>query len=167
MDKVSSSKVHAYLPGATTATAATAISTIDTIGCERAHIFVLTGSHTTTSTVFTDIDVYEGTNTSPATLIAAASFGTATSTAAANLMPTGANIGLAGGVIEIDLDLKGRERYIGVKTTRGTTAAASATGGVLVILDPDQSADNTTTKRMVNYGINTNPQAVAHVVVPS
>jgi hypothetical protein len=163
MNRIESCKLEVGLPGATTATGATALTTIDALGCKKVHIYVLNGSATTTSGNFTDIDVYQGTNTSATTLIAAASWGTESSTAAANILPTDALGGLAGGIVAIHLDMKGKERYINVVTTRGVTPGASGTGGVFVMAEPEISADNTTTQRMVNYGINTHPQAVKSI----
>lgn len=163
MNKIEKCKVAVGLPGATTATAATALHTFDTLGCTKAHIYVLNGSAITTSGNFTDIDIYHGTNSSGTTLISAASWGTATSTAAANLLPTDALGGLCGGVVEIHLDLRDKHRYVSVYTKRGTTPAASATGGVFVLLEPEESADSTTEKQTANLGINTNVCAVGTV----
>jgi len=153
MNKIEKCKVAIGVSGATTATGATAIHTIDTLGCSKAHIYVLNSSATTTSTVYTDIDVFHGTNSSGTTLISAASWGTESSTSAANILPTAADSG--GGVVEIHLNLADKGRYLSVYTTRGLTPAASGLGGVLVLLEPAESADTTTTKRVKNLGINT------------
>ena len=149
MNSVDKCKALALLTGTST-TSATALHTIDTLGCSKAHIYVLQGTQTTTSQVWSDIDIYEGTNTSATTLISAASWGTSTSTSAANAIPGLAAVGDTGGVIEINLDLKGRERYINVYTTRGATPTANAAGAIMVLLEPQESADNTTTKQMLN-----------------
>jgi hypothetical protein len=110
--------------------------------------------------------MYHHTTTSVAsgTLISAASFGTETSTAAANICPVATVDGPAGGTVEIHLDLKGLGRYVGIQTTRGETPAANADEAVLVLLEPQVSADTTTDKQLINYGEGTQAQAVATVV---
>ena len=149
MNEVDKCKVLALCPGTST-TSATALHTIDTLGASRAHIYVMQGTQTTTSQVWADISVFEGTNTSATTLISGASWATEATTSAENILPALATVGETGGVVEISLDLKGRERYINVYTTRGATPTANADGSILVLLEPIVSADNTTTKQMIN-----------------
>ncbi len=154
MNHVEKCKVMAINPGTST-TSATALHTIDTLGCSRAHVYVLSGTQTTTSQTWSDISVFQGTNTSATTLIAGASWATAATTAAENVLPTAAVAGLGGSVVEINVDLKGKERYLNVLTTRGATPTANADGSLFVLLEPQESADNTTTKGMINAQIYT------------
>ena len=102
MNQIEKCKVLTFCPGTST-TSATAITTVDTLGCKKAHIYVMSGTQTTTSQTWADISVYHGTNSSGTTLIAAASWATAATTAALNTLPTAALAGIAGSVVEIDL----------------------------------------------------------------
>ena len=149
MNSVEKCKPLAIQPGTST-TSATALWTIDTVGCDRAHIYVLSGTQTTTSQVWADISVFQGTNTSATTLIAGASWATAATTSAENVLPAAATAGLAGSTVEIHLDMKDKDRYINVLTTRGATPTAAADGSLFVLLEPKESADSTTTKASFN-----------------
>jgi hypothetical protein len=164
MDKIAMCKVQAICDGTST-TSATATHIIDTIGCSKAHIYVLSGTQTTTSHVWADISVFHGTNTSATTLISAASWATAATTAAENVIPAAATAGLYGSCMEIHLDLTQYDRYLNVYTTRGATPTANANGALMVILEPNESADNTTTKRCNDWAGTTNLQTVGTVVV--
>lgn len=161
MNNIEKCNLAVGFPGATSATAATAATIIDTLGCSKAHIYVLNGSAVSTSAVYSNIDVYHGTNSAATTLISAASWATVASTAAANVLPT---LGLnSGSVVEIHLNLADKGRYINVLTTRGATPAASAIGGVFVLLEPEISADTTAQKAVVNLGANTHSPLVGTV----
>ena len=154
MNAVEKCKPLAIQPGTST-TSATALWTIDTIGASKAHIYVLSGTQTTTSQVWADISVFQGTNTSATTLISGASWATAATTSAENVLPDADTAGLAGSTVEIHLDLKGKERYINVYTTRGATPTANADGSLFVLLEPQISADDTTTKATYNIQAST------------
>ena len=158
MNAIEKCKVLSICDGTST-TSATATHIIDTIGCSKAHIYVLTGTQNTQSQVWADISVYHGTNTSATTLIAKASWATAATTSALNVLPTGAVTGTAGGVVEIHLDTAAYNRYLNVYTTRGATPTANANGALFVLLEPEQSADNTTTKRCACWDGTTNLQS--------
>ena len=149
MNAIEKCKPIAIQPGTST-TSATALWTIDTLGASKAHIYVLSGTQTTTSQVWADISVFQGTNTAATTLIADASWATAATTSAVNALPSATLAGEAGSTVEIHLDLKGKERYINVYTTRGATPTANADGSLFVLLEPQESADNTTTKACYN-----------------
>ena len=154
MNAIEKCKPLAIQPGTST-TSATALWTIDTIGCSKVHIYVLSGTQTTTSQVWSDISVFQGTNTSATTLIPAASWATAATTSAENALPGHATAGIAGSTVEIHLDMKGKERYINVYTTRGATPTANADGSLFVLLEPQESADNTSTKASYNLQAST------------
>ena len=165
MNDITKCKVLAICPGTST-TSATALHTIDTIGCNKAHIYVLNGTQTTTSQTWADISIYHGTNTSGTTLITDASWATAATTSAENALPTAALAGLAGSVVEINLNLAAYDRYINVYTTRGATPTANANGALFVLLEPKESADNTTSKGTTDMQVTTSYNqsiGIAHV----
>jgi hypothetical protein len=150
----------------TATTGVTNNTIIDTKGFERATIFVAAAPHTnaTTSAAWTSISVREGTNSAPATVIAAASWATAASTSASNVLPT--QTPQSGAVIQIDLDLKTKERFISILET-GSNNTSVQNGSVTVLLsNGKQSADSTTAKATSNYGAATTAaQTVAAVTV--
>jgi hypothetical protein len=149
----------------TASTGVTNNTIIDTKGYERAHIFVAAAPHTnaTTSAAWTSISVREGTNSAPATVVPGASYATAATTNALNVLPT--QTPASGAVIQINLDLKARERFISVYET-GSDNTSVQNGSVTVLLSKGKKgADTTTEKATSNYGAaSTAAQAVATVV---
>jgi len=160
MNTVEKCKVLALCPGTST-TSATALHSIDTIGCSKVHVYVLNGTQTTTSQCWADISIYQGTNSSATTLIPSASWATEATTAALNALPSAALAGPAGSVVEINIDMRDKERYLNILTTRGATPTAASRGALFVLLEPNISADTTTKKQQKDLQDNTNVQSVA------
>jgi hypothetical protein len=148
----------------TASTGATNNTIIDTKGFERATILVAAAPHTnaTTSAAWTSISVREGTNSAPTTVIAAASWATAASTSASNVLPT--QTPASGAVIQINLDLPSKERFISILET-GSNNTSVQNGSVTVLLtNGKQSADSTTAKATSNFAAgSTAVQTVATV----
>ena len=138
---------------------------LDTAGSERAHVLVNVGSHATTSAAWTSIEVAAGedTNVTSHTAIAGASFATATSTAASNVLPAATATGPAGGTVLINVDLKTRPRYLSVVATKGALGTNAADNVTVLMSQNKESADSATDKAVVNLGVNTHTPSIATV----
>jgi len=111
------------LPAATVATDASHSMVFDTKGYEYATIDIIVGTHATDGGDITVCKLVEHSSvTAHASMTDVTAFvgGTETSTSVGFVIPSDAALG-AGGVIEFNVDLKKRERMLGVVLTTGTT----------------------------------------------
>ena len=114
------------LPPAATATNASKYMSFKSEGFGQANIMVAIGTHTTTTAVVTGLKISESdtvTSASSMTDIAALCASNTTSTSAVNAVPAGAVQGL-GAIVEFQLDLLKRKKYIGLTITADTAATA-------------------------------------------
>jgi hypothetical protein len=89
----------------------------DRRGFDQANVYVLVGTHDTQTAVFEGLRVAHHSSTTSAssmTAIAALSVSATSSASYAQTMPIGAVQGLGGCIAEFQIDLRGRERYIGL-----------------------------------------------------
>jgi ABC-type thiamin/hydroxymethylpyrimidine transport system permease subunit len=153
------------LPPAATATNATKYFSFDRAGFDQANIFVVIGTHTTTTAVVTGVKISESdtlTSASSMTDIAALCASNTTSTSAVNAVPAGSVQGL-GAVMEFQLDLRKRKRYVGGSITADTVATAVVS--VLALLSRSgESKDSTTTKSLPLNLANTNTVGCASLI---
>lgn len=140
----------AMTPALTTASNATQTMHIDTKGYDYAKCLINVGTHSTTGTGIQTITFSESdTITSPSSMtdIVALTCGTATSTSVGVLIPAVTVLGF-GAVLEFDIDLRKRKRYLGLEITPGTTTVnVSAT---IECTREEQSADTATEKSLSN-----------------
>jgi len=138
------------LPMAATTTNASQYASFDTKGFDYANIYVLIGTHTTTTAVVTGLKISEHSSTTSAssmTDIAALCCSDTTSTSAVNALPAGAVQGLGGIVTEFQIDLRARERYLGI-TVNAATNQTAITGAVARLTRSAESSDSATEKSL-------------------
>lgn len=135
------------LPPAATATNASKTFSFDRSGFDQANVYVIIGTHTTTTAVVTGVKISESdTVTSPSSMtdIASLCASNTTSTSAVNAVPAGSVQGL-GTVMEFQIDLRKRKKYIGGTITADTVATAVVS--VLALLSRSGESKDTTTKK--------------------
>lgn len=140
-----------HMPPATCATNATQTFTMDTIGNAYMNVLVSIGTHATNGAAIGTLKFSESdTVTSPSSMtdIAALTGGTATSTSVGFVIPGASALG-DGAVLEFDIDLRGRQRYLGLSITPGTTTMNI--GAIGVLIRGKQSRDTATEKSLSNY----------------
>jgi ABC-type thiamin/hydroxymethylpyrimidine transport system permease subunit len=114
------------MPPAATATNASQYASFKRDGHDQANIMVIIGTHTTTTAVVTGLKISESdtvTSASSMTDIAALCASNTTSTSAVNSVPAGAVQGL-GAIVEFQIDLRKRKKYIGISVLADTVATA-------------------------------------------
>jgi hypothetical protein len=120
------------LEPASRATNATAVMTYDTKGFNSLKIKVCGGTAASTSALYTTLKITESdtvTNASSQTAIVALTGGTATSSSVGFVVPTsaaGANLG--GHIVDFQIDLRKRKRYLGLSITPDQTMIYGAVG---------------------------------------
>jgi len=132
---------------------------------DHANIYVLMGTHATNGSRLGTLKLSESdTATSPTSMtdIVAFTGGTATSSTIGFVIPTAASVG-PGAVIEFQVDLRKRKKYVGLQITPGTTTIQIA---VLARLSrAKESADTATQKSAVlNNVLGTSVSQCAKVV---
>ncbi len=142
-------------PPATCATNATQTLSFATPGYGRAIVDILVGTHATNGAAIGTLKFSESdTVTSPSSMtdIAALTGGTATSTSVGFVIPGASALG-AGAVLEFQIDLRKRKKYLGLSITPGTTTMNI---GVITRLceETHDSAESATEKSAVtNYAL--------------
>ena len=137
------------MPPAATATNATQRMSFDMRGFGRANIQVLIGTHTTTTAVVTGLKISEDdtvTSASSMTDIAALCCSNTTSTSAVNAVPAGSVQGL-GTIVEFQLDLRKRKRYVGLSVLVDTVATAIV-GAIARLTKSSESKDSAAQKSL-------------------
>ena len=142
-------------------TNATSYLSFDSRGWDYANIYVFCGTHTSTTAVFSSIRVAEHDTTTSAssmTQINALSSSTATAATYDNALPTGANQGKGGVVQEIQVDLRGRKRFLGISFGVATNNTAYV-GAIARLTRSKNSSDTAAEKSLpipLQSGANTN-----------
>lgn len=134
-------------PVATATNADTAFS-FDRGGYDRLNLEVIVGTHVTTTAVVTGLQILHHSSTTSAssmTAIAALCASNTTSTAAVNSLPAGTAQGLGGIVMEFQIDLAARERYIGLVISAATDQTAIV-GAIARLSRGDESRDTAAEK---------------------
>jgi len=140
----------ASLRPATVATNATATLVFDTLNHEFAVVRVHTGTNATTSAVFTTLKITEHdtlTSISSHSAIVSATGGTETSTSVGFVVPTTAIEG--GGIIEFQIPLPARKRYLGLSIT---PAQSLVVGAIADLFRSKWSLDTAATRLLSNSG---------------
>ena len=150
------------MPAATTATNATQTMVFDTVGeagekYNYANLYVMCDTHATNGASIGTLAIKESdssTAVSSHSAIVAFTGGTATSTSVGYVIPGASTLGAGGGVIEFQVDLRKRKRYLSLNVTPGSTTFQIS--ALALLSRGSESADSTTEKRSVNYAVNTN-----------
>ena len=150
------------MPPATSATNATHTLTFDCKGFDYANVYVGMGTHATDKAALSTCKFTEGTNTSCGTAIVALTGGTATSSSVGFVIPAATSMG-PGAVIEFQVDLRKRKRYLDLRLTPGDTTAKE-TYAVAILSRAAESKDAYTDKYVKNYGSATSNTSCAKVV---
>jgi hypothetical protein len=111
------------LPAATSATNASQTMSFDCTGYEHANVYVLIGTHATNGETIRQLRLAESdtvTSATSMTAIVAFTGGTVTSTSAGFTTPGAATVG-TGSIVEFQVDLRKRKKYLGLVVTPGTT----------------------------------------------
>jgi len=135
-----------FSPAATAATNATTTLAFDTLGFDQANIYVMAGTISTSGETLRTIAISESdTETAAASMtdIVAFATGTETSTSVPNAMPAITVLGL-GAVLEYQIDLRARKRYLGVEVTAGTNTCNVS---ILGLLSRASESDDTAAKK--------------------
>ena len=149
----SNDKAICALPVASVASTATAVLTFSKLGnaaeeFRYANILFHVGTSATTSAVMTTLKLTESdtvTNASSQTAIVALTGGTVTSSSVGFVIPTA----LAGGgnLVEFQLDLRKRKKYVGLSATPAQTLVLGATA---LLSRASESQDTTTDMQISN-----------------
>jgi len=114
-----------FTPAASAATSASQTQAFDTLGFDQANIYVMVGTVSTSGETLRTIAISESdtvTSASSMTDIVAFAVGTTTSATVPNSMPAITALGV-GAVMEFQVDLKARKRYLGIEVTPGSNTA--------------------------------------------
>lgn len=152
------------MPAATCATNATQSMVFESSGKGQANIYVLAGTHATNGAALTTLALKESdtlTSHSSMSGIVAFTGGTATSTSVGFVIPTAAALG-PGGIVEFQVDLRKRKKYIGLVITPGSTTMNIAALGRLT--REAESSDSATEKSAVTNHALTSATQCAKVV---
>ena len=153
------------LPSSTAATTATHEMSFDSSGHDHAVITVMVGTHATDGESIEVLKFSESdTVTSPTSMtdIVALTGGTATSTSVGFVINDASELG-PGAIIEFDIDLRRRKKFIGLSITPGTTTMQIAAIGQLV--RSKESADTAAEKSDPTLSTLTSATACAQVVI--
>jgi hypothetical protein len=105
----------------------TATGSLDTLGFDYCTIDVALGAQTGATTRPTEFNLTEGTNTSAASAIVAFNGGTETSSTVGFVIPSGSGTVAPTTIYtEFNVDLKGRNRYLKLDLSPGTTVILGA-----------------------------------------
>jgi hypothetical protein len=162
----SNDKAMCVLPIASVATNATAYMSFSKVGnggekFDYANILFHIGAAATTSAVMTTLKLTESdtvTSASSMSAIVALTGGTATSSSVGFVIPTAQVAG--GGLVEFQLDLRKRKKYLGLTATPAQTLVIGATA---LLSRASESQDTTTDKRISNLA-NTTAVSVGKLV---
>jgi len=121
----------------------------DTKGSDHLNVTVACGSHDSATQGITEILVSEHssvTSASSMTDIAALCSGTSTSTAISNTLPTAAYQAVGGIVSELQIDLRKRERYIGIEVETAAVAAGMPVSVIARLTSNKEARDSAAEK---------------------
>jgi len=151
------------MPPETTATNATHLMVFDTKGFDRANVYLGMATHVTSLATLSTLKFTEGTNTACSDAIVALTGGTSVvADSTGFVIPTAAKMGI-GDMVEFQIDLKARKRYMKLSVTPGDTTARESYG-IALLSRPGQSKDTAVKKYVKNYGDATNSTSVALLV---
>jgi hypothetical protein len=158
---------YVVMPPETDATNASHTFSFDTKGFEAANILVGMNTHATNKAALTACKITEGDTTTAYSAIVAFTGGTATSSSVGFVIPNAVKMG-GGGVMEFQVDLKARKRYLKVTLTPGD-ATANETYAIARLSRAHESRDasasgSAATDKHVTNLEGTNNTAVAVVV---
>jgi len=134
------------MPAASAATTATQSMVIDGKGYDHCNIYVNIGTHATNGTTLATCKVTESdtlTSISSQSAIVALTGGTVTSSSVGFVLPTVAAAG-PGTIVEFQIDLRKRKRYIGLQITPGATTVL--VGAIARLTRSKESADTVAEK---------------------
>ncbi len=154
------------MPAATAASNATQEMVIDCAGYDQANIYVNIGTHATNGTTLQALKMTESDTATAATsqsAIVALTGGTATSSSVGFVIPTVAQAGRST-IVEFQIDLRKRKRYVGLQITPGTTTVN--VGAIARLTRSKQSADSAAEKSVsgTNHITVTQATSVSKVV---
>ena len=154
------------MPAATCASNATQEMVIDCAGYDQANIYVNIGTHATNGTTLQALAITESDTATDATsqsAIVALTGGTATSSSVGFVIPVVAQAGRST-IVEFQLDLRKRKRYIGLQITGGTTTVN--VGAICRLSRSKESADSAAEKSVngTNHITVTQATSVSKVV---
>lgn len=134
------------MPAATAATSATQSLVFDAKGYDQANVMVNVGTHSTSGTTLQMVKMSESdtaTLISSQSSITALSAGTSTSSTAAFAIPVVTILGRSS-IIEFQIDLRKRKRYLALQVTPGTTTVN--VGAIVRLTRSKKSADSAAEK---------------------
>jgi hypothetical protein len=134
----------------------------DCKGFDQANVYVGMNTHATNLAALSVCKFTEGTNTSAGTAIVALTGGTATSSSVGFVISNATTMG-PGAVMEFQIDLRKRNRYMDLQLTPGDTTARE-TYAIAVLSRAAESKDTAAEKYVKNYGAATSNTSVAQVV---
>jgi hypothetical protein len=147
--KLEFNKAYVVTAAKSVATNATHEVSFDTSDCDSGVFAVLVGSNFTASATFSMLKFAESdTVTSPSSMtdIVALTGGTAISSTAGFVLPTGNEIYSGGLAVLFQLDLRKRKKYVGIRITPGQTLPMCVIGS----LTKGQSTDTAVEKAQKN-----------------
>jgi hypothetical protein len=150
------------MPPHTVATNATHTMTVDCADFDQMNVYVGMNTHATNKAELSVFKFTEGTNTSCGTAIVALTGGTVTSSSVGFHIDEATEMG-PGAVVEFQIDLRKRKRYIDLRLTPGDTTA-NETYAIALLSRGTYSRDSYTEKYCKNYGSATSNTSVAQVV---
>lgn len=133
---------------------------------DQANIYVICGTHTTTTAVVTGLKISESdtiTSASSMTDIAALCASNTTSTSAVNSIPAGSVQGLGGIITEFQLDLRKRKRYVGLSVVTATDVTAIVSA-IARLTRSKQSSDTAAQKSLPLNLVDTNVVGCQQVI---
>lgn len=142
----------------TIASNATQEMTFDTKGHDSLKVHVCSGTSATTSALFTTLKFAESdtvTNASSQTDIVALTGGTATSASVGFVFPLSLADQSGGGIVQFEIDLRKRKRFVGLLITSGQTGG-HIIGAVGEMYRSAESADTVAQKFLSNLESTTN-----------
>jgi len=152
------------MPPATTATNATQSMVFSTVGYDSCVIDVLVGTHATNGASISTLKLSESDSSTSITNhsdIAKFTGGTQTSSTVGFVIP-GADVLGEGSVIEFQVDLRARKRYLALQITPGTTTMQI--GAIARLTRSKESADSASEKSGVTNYAATSMVSCAKVV---
>lgn len=153
-----------HMPYATVATGATHSMVFDTKGFDYLNLYVGMNTHATNKAALSTLKITESdtlTSISSQSAIVALTGGTVTSSSVGFVIPNATKMG-PGAVVEFQVDLKARKRFLGLQVTPGDTTAKGSQA-LALLGRPGESKDSYTEKYVKNYAA-TSSTACAKVV---
>jgi len=151
------------MPPATCSSGETHTMTIDCADFDQMNVIVGMMTHDTSKAALATCSFTEGTNSAAGTAIVALTGGTSVVADSTGFtIPTGAYMGL-GSVMEFQIDLKKRKRYLNLVMTPGDSTA-TGTYAVARLSRGTYSRDTAAEKHCLNYSNTNNTNSIAVLV---